>query len=223
MEEFIDYILFLLLVFVIAFAGLIIFLLEKSPLAAYMLIVAFLGSVLGGIGVFGWKVYQKKRLEPYYDLLREILQLKKEITRSTSRLDRHLRKAIRDQFPKIRQLCYETKKRIYKISEIDNVLVSLEQKQSSEDGQFLRSLSTNQKIEEKIQESHRRYYENLRKIQETKNQYMQEVEQVLRFLQELNSQILALKYSQGNVTIQKEIADTIDELLIEMQTLEEIT
>ncbi len=223
MEDFIEYILFLLLIFLVAFTGLIVFLLEKNPVAGYLLIVSFFGSLAGGIGALGWRFYRKKRLEPYYELLREILQLKKGIVRSTRRLDRHVQKLIREQFPKIHQLCKESQKRLYKVTEIDKVIASLEQKYINETGQSKRSLSGNRKIEEKIQESHKRYSANLLKIKETKNQYMQEVEQVLRFLQELNSQILALTYSKGNVTIQQEIADTIDELLIDMHTLEEIT
>lgn len=223
MDAFIDLILFLLLLFVIAFAGLLIFFLVTNPPVAHILMFSFLCGLVGGIGILGWKIYRKKRLETYNEILREISQSKKELTRSTRRLDRHLRKAIREQFPKIRQLCREAKKCIYKITEIDKVLLSLEQKQLKESSQFVRQLSDDKRIEEKIQESHQRFRENLRTIQSSKNQYLQQVQQVLRFLQELNSQILALKYSQGDFTIQTEIADTIDELLIEIQTLEEIT
>ncbi len=223
MEDFIDIILILLLVFVVAFTGLLIFLLRTNPPLAHLFMFLFLGSIAAGVGVLGWKIYRKKRLEPYHDILREISRSKKEITRSTRQLDRHLRKVIRAQFPKIRQLCREAKKCIYKITEIDKALRPLEKKQFREHSQFARQSSSDKRVEEKIQESHQRYYENIRTIQSSKNQYLQQVQQVLRFLQELNSQILALKYSQGNFSLQTEIADTIDDLLIEIQTLGEIT
>jgi hypothetical protein len=65
--------------------------------------------------------------------------------------------------------------------------------------------------------------QNIRAIQSSKDQYIQQIQQVLQFLQELNSQILALRYSPSNIEMGNEIAATIDELLIEMKALEEIT
>ena len=223
MEDFIDYILFLLLIFVIAFACLIIFLLVKNPIAGYLLIFLFIFSITGGTGILGWKFYQKKRLGPYYEILREISQSRKEIHHSTRQLERHLKKAIKEQFPKIHQLCHEAQKCIYKITEIDKVISSLEKKQVIGNRQTIRQIAENNEIEEKIQESNKRHQENIRAIKVSKNQYFQKVQQVLKFLQELNSQILALKYSHGNIEIQAEIAETIDGLLIEIQTLKEMT
>ncbi len=224
MEEFLDYILIAVLILLLGFFGVIMVLLEDNPLAAYALIAAFVGSIGGVVGIVGWKWYQKKRLAPYYDLLQDVLQIQKDIFRATARLERPLKNMLKDQFPNIRQLTREARKRLYNITEIDRVLADLEQQQSHRDESYRRATtSPHPDLEEKLHVSHTRYAENLKRIQDAKDHDMQQVEQILRVLQELHSQILALKYARGNTTMQQEIADTIDDLFIDMQSLEELT
>jgi thymidylate synthase len=158
----------------------------------------------------------------YYEIFGAILRSRKEIIQSVKKLDPHLRKTIQVQFPKINQLCRETKKCILKIQEIEKVLFSLEAKQESENKRYSQQLSNNPEIANKMRDSKKRYYENIQAIQLSKNQHIQQIQQVLQLLQELNSQILALRYSHSNVEIGNEIAETIDELLTEIKTLEEI-
>ena len=224
MEDFFDYILSLLLIFVLVCSGLIIFFLIKDPTIGYLLLYFFICLIVGGIGLVGWKVYQKRRLGQYYDLLRDIRHAEKAIYQSTKQLERHSRKAIKEQFPRIRQLYRESRKRLFKIIEIDKVLLSFEKKQFNENTYPISPVldDTTQRTE-KLQASHKRYQQNIRKIEQSKHQYLQEVQEVARFLDELNSQILALKYSSDRLEIQTKIAETIDELLIDIQTLEEIT
>lgn len=222
MEDFIEIILFILLILAILFTGLLIFLFIKSPTVAYILILAFVLSLATGVGVWIWKIYLRKRMGSYYEIFGAILRSRKEIIQSVKKLDPHLRKAIQVQFPKINQLCRETKKCILKIQEIEKVLFSLEAKQESENKRYSQQLSNNPEIANKMRDSKKRYYENIQAIQLSKNQHIQQIQQVLQLLQELNSQILALRYSHSNVEIGNEIAETIDELLTEIKTLEEI-
>lgn len=154
MEDFIEIILFILLILTILFTGLLIFLFIKSPTIAYILILVFVLSLAAGVGVWTWKIYLKRR---------------------------------------------------------------------SENKRYRQQLSDNPEIASKMRDSKKRYYENIQAIQLSKNQYTQQIQQVCQLLQELNSQILALRYSQSNTAIGTEIAETIDELLTEIKTLEEIT
>jgi hypothetical protein len=137
MEDFIDYILFALLFFFIAFIGLLVFLLRENPIAGYILIVSFILSLTGGATFLGWKLYKKKQLGRYYEFIYEISQSNKEIHRSTKRLERHIRKIIREQYPKIDHLCQEAQKRVYKIVEIDNALSAIEKIESLQTTQTL--------------------------------------------------------------------------------------
>lgn len=222
MEDFIEIILVILLILAILFTGLLIFLFIKSPIIAYTLSLAIVMSLIAGIGVWARKIYLKRRMGPYYEMFVAISQSRKEIIQSVRKLDRYLRGAIQAQFPGINQLCRETKKCILKIQEIEKVLSSIEATQESENKRYIQQLSGNREITSQIMDSKKRYYENIHAIQLSKNQYIQQIQHTLQFLQELNSQILALRYSHSNPEIGNEVAETIDELLIEIKTLEEI-
>jgi uncharacterized phage infection (PIP) family protein YhgE len=180
-------------------------------------------SIASGISFWMWKIHLRKSMGAYYEMFISISKSKKEIHRSVKTLDRYLRRAIKEQFPKINKLCRKAETHVKKIQEIDKVLSSLEAKRELEYQQHTQQLE-NRELTAKISESYKRYNENIRAIQTSKNQYLQQVQQVLHFLEELNSQILALKYSRGDMKkIGTEIAETIDDLLIEMQTLKEIS
>ncbi|PIE34496.1 hypothetical protein CSA56_07565 [candidate division KSB3 bacterium] len=223
MEEFIDFILIAILIIVIAFSGLLIFLLRYNPSMAYWLsAVTFSGLVIGS-GLLIRKIYRKKLLGEYYDLFQECSRLSKAIAHSTKRLERHTRKNIRGQLPKIHTLCRKTRKRLKQLVEIDNTLHTFEQQEPSGSTHTSSATSQNQYTAEKISASSKLYRENIKKIERSKQQYLQDVQQVIRFLHELHSQILALRYSQQKGGIHIQIAETIDELLIDMQTLEEMS
>ncbi len=222
MEDFIEIILFILLILAILFTGLLIFLFITSPTIASILILAVGVSLAAGAGVWAWKIYRKKRMGPYYEMFAAISRSRKEISQSVKKLEYHLRGAIRAHFPKVNQLCRETKKCVLKIQEIEKVLSSLETKQESENKRSIRQLSDDREIASKMMDSKKRYYENIQAVQLSKNQYIQQVQQVLQLLQELNSQILALRYSHSNTEIGHEIEETLDELLTGIRALEEI-
>ena len=220
MEEFIDYILYLVLIVIIAFTGMLIFFLIKDPAMAYRLLALFLSMLAGGIGLVIRKSYRKKRLGKYYELSREIPQIQKDIRRSTKRLERHSRKMMKEQFPKIRKLCSQAQQRLKNVAEIERTLRSFEKKQPSNS-----SLTSNlsEKERRKLYASKERYLHNIQRIKESKRLNLQQVQEILRILHELNSQILALKFSEETPGLQEDIGDTIGELLVEMQSLEELT
>lgn len=222
MDDFIEFILFSVLILAILLGGLFIFLLIKNPLVAYMLVIGFFLTLAGGIGVWLLKIYRKKRLGPYHEMYTAISQSREEIMQSTKKLNRYLRRVIQDHFPKIKQLCKEAQKCVLKIQEIDKVLSSLDEKQKKEARRY-QKIADNPDITRRMVDSNKRYHNNIQAIQASKNQYIQRVQQALQFLQELNSQVLALRYSHDNTKIDNDIAETIDDLLIDIRTLEEIT
>ena len=99
MEDFIDIILVILLILIILFVALIIFLFNKNPTIASMLLFAFIVFLVIGIGIWGWRLYRKKRMGSYYEIAAAILRSRKEIVHSTKKLDRHLKKIIQIQIP----------------------------------------------------------------------------------------------------------------------------
>lgn len=221
MENFIDYILFLLLIFFIAFTGLLLFLLIKNPTAGYMLIVGFLTGLLAIGGILIWKVFQKKRLGDYYDDFQEILQIRKEIYLSTKGLERPVKKLVTAQFPQINQLCRETQRCLQKVAEIDKVIVTFEKKHHTVFRQSPLDTPGHSLKDAKINESTRRYQENLYAIKLSKSQHLKQVQRILQLFQELNSQILAMKYSQEKPELQTEIIESINEMLYEIHKLNE--
>ncbi len=223
MEESIDYILYLILIAVIVFTGTLVFFLIEEPAIAYRLLTLFLCGLAGGIGVFVRRIYQKKRLGEYYELSRELPQIRKEIQRSTKRLERHSRKMIEEQFPKIRKLCSQAQQRLKKVLEIGRTLRSFEKKHMSSNLLASSQASIDKHAVGKLYASRERYFHNIQKIEQSQQQNLQQIHEILRFLHELNSQILALKFSEEKHGLPEEIAETIDELLIEVQSLEELT
>ncbi|MCP4400655.1 MAG: hypothetical protein GY801_25560 [bacterium] len=223
MEEFIDYILYLILIAVIVFTGALIFFSIEDPAMVYRLLTFFLCGLTGGIGFFVRKIVQKRRLGEYYELSREFPQIRKDIQRSTKRLERHSRRIMKEQFPKIRRLCSQAEQRLKKVVEIERTLHSFERKQLSSSPLASDRTSTDTQANGKLYASRERYLHNIQKIEQSQQQNLQQIHEILRFLHELNSQILALKFSEEKHGLPEEIAETIDELLIEVQSLEELT
>lgn len=225
MEDFIDYILFLLLLIVLGITGLLIFLLFNSPRLAYALVVILFLGTTGGIGVWVRKIFRKKRLGAYYPLFLAISQSKKEIIKSVKKLNRDLRSNLPPLFPKLNKLCMEVQQCIWKLQDIDNTLASLEAKKHSERHQRHQPLRTSPKVHKESTRavaSSNRYYENIRAIETSRQRYLQQIQEVLQFLQEFNSHLLALRYAHSTFEVDSDITETLDELLIELKTLEEI-
>lgn len=220
MEDFIDIFLVLLLLVVIALAGLLIFLLLKNPPLAYLIMCFLILGIATGIGVWLRKLYRKKRMGTYYPTFVTISQSRKEIFRSVKKLDRHLRTTLTPLFPKINTLCSEAQKCIWKIQDIERNLTSLEAKQRST-YQYHSPSSKDRGTTEMVQ-SNKKYYENIQTVKFSKAQYIQHLQRICQLLQELNSQILALRYSQSAPKMEGSIMETIDDLLIKMRALEEI-
>ena len=223
MEEFIDYLLYLVLIVVIVFTGTLVFFLFKDPAMAYRLLAIFLCGLSGGIGLFVARLVRKKRLGEYYELSRELPQIRKDIQRSTKRLERHSRKIIQGQLPKIRTLCSQAEQRLKHVVEIEKALHALEKKHSSSTSLASAQIPTGTQANEGLDTSQGRYFQNIQKIKRSKLHNLQQVQEVLRVLQELNSQILALKFSEEKQILQEDITEMIDDLLLEMQSLEELT
>jgi len=211
MENFIDLFLGFLVVIVIAVTGGLIFLFIKDPAAAYGVMWSGIGAILFGAGFTGWKFYQKKQFGSYYDTMKELTQLYKEIIRTARQLEPSVKKAIRVQFPKMRQLRYEAQRRIHKVIDIEKDLRKIEKQH----------LTNNLPAFSQTPAS--RYNINIKTIEQAKGEYLQDIQNIIRFFHEMNSQLFVLKYANEKTVIQSKIAGMIDELLIDMQTLEEIT
>ncbi len=211
MENFIDVLLTLMIIVVIVITGSLIFLFIKYPITGYWVMWSAIGMMLIGIGGISWKFYQKKRMGSYNETLKELIQLHKEIIRSTRGLEPSLKKAIRAHFPKMRQLRYEARRRIYKILAIEKDLHQAEKQQFTSSPLSLPRTTT------------QRYQLNIKTIEQAKSLYIKDTQHIIRFFHEMNSQILALKYANEKAAIQNKIAEMIDDLLIDMQALEEIT
>jgi hypothetical protein len=220
MEDFIDVFLVILLLAVVVFSGLLIFLLLKNPPLAYFLMGLFSLGITAGIGVWVRKVYRKKRMGSYYQMFMTISQSRKEIFRSIKKSDRPLKTTLTPLFPKIDTLCVEAQQCIWKIQDIEKNLASFETKQHLA-YQHQPSSPENIGITGMIQ-SNQKYYKNIQSVKSSKTQYIRQLQRIIQFLQELNSQILALRYSHGSPEMGNSIMETIDDLLIRMKALEEI-
>lgn len=196
MEDFIEYILWFLLIFFIVFTGLLLFLLITNPTAGYLLIAGFFTGILGIGGIIIWKFFQKKHLGAYYDDLQEILQLKKEIYLSTKHLEKSLRKAITEQLPQVHQLCHETQRYLRKVAEIDKVIAEFEKKHHERPPQ---------------------YQDTLRSLTLSRNELLRQVHQVQHVLQELHAQILAMRYAQQTPELHTELVMRINDMLHAMR------
>lgn len=195
MEDFIDYLLALLLLLVILVTGLLIYLLFNAPGIAYLLIVLLIASSVLGVGIWLRKIYRKKRLGAYYSLFVATGSSKKQLIKTIQELDRPLKRLFIPLYPKINTLCKEAQQNISKIQEIDNTFQTLETRKQDQ--------------------------ESIHIIQTSKIKYLHHIQQSIQFLQQANTQIVALKHSQNLSTIEPIIKKTLDELLIEMDAIVE--
>lgn len=207
MENFIDLFLMFLIVVIIAMTGGLIILFIKDPITGYWVLWSGVGVILTGIGLAGWKFYRKKRLGAYHDTLNELIHVHKEIIRTVKHVEPSVKKAIRAHFPQMRHLHREAQRRIYKILDIEKDLRKIE----------------NQQFTQSIPALPLRYQRNIARIKQARSQYLRDTQQIIRFFHEINSQLLALKYANEQTGIEHKIAGMIDDLLIDMQTLQEIT
>lgn len=207
MENFIDLFLLFLIVVIIVMTGGLIVLFIKDPITGYWVLWSGTGVIFSGIGLAGWKFYQKKRLGAYNETLNELTHIHKEIIRTVKHLEPSARKAIRTHFPQMRHLYHEAQRRIYKILDIEKDLRKIENQQ------FTKSISA----------LPLRYQRNIATIEQARNQYLRDTQQIIRLFHEINSQLLALKYVDEQAGLEHKVAGMIDDLLIDMQTLQEIT
>ena len=222
MEEFFDIFLFLLLLVVIILIGGLIYLAITAPRLAYVTMVGVLAAIGGGGGLWIRHIIRKKRLGSYYLLLKEISRRRKEISRTFRKLDASLRRGLKPLRSKIFRLCREAKTCIWKIYDIEKTLSALEAKQTKMSSRLLPDFS-GQDTAKRILHDQSRYYQNIHTIESSQRKYVEEVQQVLQFLQTFNAQLITLRYASNQTDIQDEIAETLDELLVEMQALEEIS
>lgn len=211
MEDFIDYLLWLLLIFFILFTGLLLFFLVKNSTMAYILSVIFLAGLVGIGGVVIWKVSQRKRLGDYYTDLQELLCIKKEIHQSIKHLDKPVKKVLITELSQLNQLYRETRRSLQKIAEIDKDIAMFERKHPSRPRQS--------HLDATMKESTTRYQENLSAIKFSKNQNLRQVQHVLQVLHDLNSQIVAMKYSQEKPELNTELVENITAMLHEIRSL----
>lgn len=221
MGDFLDFIVFIAIVLVLLLMGGFVYLLGSSPLIAYGLLFVGLLGIAAWVGSWGWKRYRKQRLGPYYETFSALLQAKKDVMRSMRKLDPRLRQSLQRHTPRIKLLHREAQHCLLKLAEIDETLSAFKAKQQ------LPTTSSGQEgdsaeMDRKLRESSKRYSRNIEAIQASKRQYSQQVQQVLHFLQELNSQMTALRYSHKKQEIEQDIAATIDDLLIDIQALDDI-
>lgn len=211
MEDFIDYLLFLLLLGVISAAGLLIFLFLNAPTLAYLFVSMLMSGLGVGVGIIGKRFRQKARMGPYYPLFLTISQIKKETTKLVKHLDRDLRKLFSPLLTKTEHLHREAQRCIWKIRDLDKTIAAIES-----------TPSTAYRTSEWGTDDGKAYYNNIHFLESTRTEYIKQLHQVLHFFQEFNSQIIAVKYSQGSTEIENTLTDTLDELLIEIKALKEI-
>lgn len=223
MEEFFDIILIAALILVMIFGGAVIYFLIENPRIAYLLIAGFVLLVGTGSGLWIRKISRKKRLGQYYELSGDISQKYRNIQRALKTLDRPSRNILSAYIPKIRKLYEETQRCLVRVVEIDRALETLDHKETQEKERSIRPWSPRQRRGAKMRASDHRYSENIQVIQQSKSQHLQEIQQVIRCFDELNSQILALKYAPLSSNMGVTISDTLDELLIDIQALHEVS
>ena len=220
MGDFLDFIVFIAILVVLLLMGGFVYLLGTNPLIAYGLLFGGLLGIAVWIGAWGWKRYRKQHLGPYYETFSALLQAKKDVMQSMQKLDPHLRQSLKRHTPRIKLLHREAQHCLLKLAEIDEMLSAFEAKQQLPTS-FGQKGGTAE-MDRKLRESNERYSRNIEAIQASKRQYSQQVQQVLHFLQELNSQMTALRYSHKKQEIEQDIAATIDDLLIDIQALDDI-
>lgn len=220
MEDFFDYILGLFLVVLLGMIGALIYFSIHAPLLAHILASSLVAICIGGISLLVRGTIRKKRLGDYYPLLQSISQSHKEVTNAFRRLERPARTGLKPLLPKIKLLRKTVKEHIWRIYRIDKTLLRLNQQPTPElsvHPPFFKNNPDERKID-----YHKHYYENIQKIEASKTQYLREIQEALQYLHSLHAQLLALQYSLHEVNIAGTMAETLDELLIEMEALQEI-
>lgn len=215
MEEFFDYLLGLLLVVLLAIIGLLLYFSIRAPLIAYFLAGAFLTICAGVVGFLIRSALQKKRLGSYYPLLLSISQSYKDVNKAFRKLDRHARKGLRSLYPKIKELRQVARASIWRIYDIDKTLKKLE-------SQHPHSSHLNSAMDDRMIESHKRYYEHIQTIETLRTKYLQEIQEALQFLQSLHAQLAAFRYAPNYTEMQNKLSETLDELLVTMKALDDV-
>lgn len=193
MEDFIDSLLMLLLLLVLLITGLLIYLLFNAPGIAYLLIGGLMSSAALGVGLWLRRIYRRKRLGTYYALFAAIGSAKKELFKTINQLDRPLKRLFLPLYPKLNTLCKEAQQTLSKVQEIDRALQKLEARPPDQ--------------------------KSIHAIQTSKIKYLNHIQQSIQFLQQANTQIIALKHSRSPATIEPTIKETLDELLIELEAI----
>jgi DNA repair exonuclease SbcCD ATPase subunit len=221
MEEFFDYILWLLLAILLALTGALVYFLFHNPFLAYLLLGVIGGATAIGAGVFLRGVFRKKRLREYYSLSLTITQTYKDILAAYRKLKRPAQKNLRVFLPKIKKLHKAARKHIWRIHDIEQTLKQLERQHQRS------SVPDNvpppaQHSQQRLLGSHHRYYDNIRTIEASKTRYLQEIQEVVQFFQSFQTQVVALRYSQNQTGMHQEMSETLHELLLEMKALDEV-
>ena len=220
MEDFFDYILGFVLLVLLGMIGALIYFSVHAPLLANLLAISLVALCIGGTSLLARGILQKKRLGDYYPLLQSISQSHKEVTKAFRRLGRPVRKGLKPLLPKIKLLQRTVKEHLWRIYRIDRTLLRLNQQQTPELPVYVRFSKDNP--DERTIEYHKHYYENIQRIEASKTQYLREIQEALQYLHSLHAQLLVLQYSPHKANIAGTMAETLDELLIEMETLQEI-
>lgn len=217
MEDFFDYLLGLLLVGLVSLAGILIYFSIHAPFVANMIAMGIVVLCTGGSVIFLGKFIQKRRLAEYYPLLQALMQSSREITAALKALDRPLRKSLRFILPKVKQLRKTTRSRIWQLYLIEKTLQKLEHQYTVE--MSTRSMPS----EHRLLRQHAQYREHLHSIEASRDQYLDEIQDVLQCFTTLHAQLLAMRYSSDHSSqLQSRLSEPLDELLLEMETLKEI-
>lgn len=222
MEEFFDYLLGLLLLVIIGITGALIYFSIHAPLIAYLLVGILVGLFTGVIGFFVRRSLRKKRLGSYASLLQSIAHSYKDIAGDFRRLDRHAKNGLKPLWPKIKKLRKTAKAYVWKVCDIDKTLETLGGQQSEPNILSQTPLSKDARTHEKAIEYHKRYYAQIHKIEASKTKYLQEIQEALQYFHSLHAQLLALRYSPNHSDMQNKLSETLDELLIDMEALDEV-
>ncbi|MBD3309398.1 hypothetical protein GF339_23575 [candidate division KSB3 bacterium] len=214
MEDFIEYILVLLVVMVLGFTLLLLFLLVKHPFAGYALLGGGALGIGGIVGWLGWKWYRRRRLGAYYETFQELVALEREVFRTIKRLDPPLRRVMRGHVSTIRSLCRTAQGCLVKLSDLERALRVVEQKQGQEKG----------KVEERNLDREGSYSPALQALTDSRRRYLRVSHQVLQFLQDLHAKLLVFQYAHGQEAeaLQHQLADTIEDLFVDIEAIEEV-
>lgn len=204
MEDFFDYALGIVLIALLSMIGLLVYFSSHAPLLAHFLASVVLAGFIGGAIIVVLWIIQRKRIENYYPLLQTFSRAYKDVKKAFKTLDRPMRRSLKPLLPKIKRLRKAIRNHIWKLYAIDKTLKTLHQHQHS------------------ILLPHQHYYEHIHAIETSKTQYLAEIQNALQYLHTLQAQLLAIHYTPPNSNIAHIIPETLDELLIEIETLREV-